>query len=46
MEPHAHISATHLLAGIAATVAIFGTLHLLAIGKGGRWGNAFMGLGF
>jgi len=46
MEPHAHISAVHLIAGIAATVAVFGTLHLLAVGKPGRWSNAYIGLGF
>lgn len=46
MEPHVHISATHLLAGIAATVAVFGTLHLLALSTDNRWSRAFVGLGF
>jgi hypothetical protein len=46
MDPHVHISATHLLAGIAATVAIFGTLHLLAIGTDNRASRAFIALGF
>jgi len=46
MEPHVHISATHLLAGVAATVAVFGTLHLLALSTDNRWSRAFVGLGF
>lgn len=46
MDPHVHISAVHLAAGIAATVAVFGTLHLLAVGKDSRWTRAFIALGF
>lgn len=46
MEPHVHISATHLLAGVAATVAVFGTLHLIALSTDNRWSRAFVGLGF
>jgi hypothetical protein len=46
MGPHVHISATHLLAGVAASVAIFGTLHLLAIGTDNRFSRAFISLGF
>lgn len=46
MDPHVHISATHLLAGFAFTVAIFGTLHLLAIGTDNRASRAFVALGF
>ncbi len=46
MNPHAHISAVHLLAGIAATVAVFGTLHLLAVGVDNRASRAFISLGF
>jgi hypothetical protein len=46
MEPHVHISAVPLIAGLAATVAVFGTLHLLALGIDNRWSRAFMGLGF
>ena len=46
MEAHVHISAVHLLAGIAATVAVFGTLHLLALTSESRPARAFLALGF
>lgn len=46
MEAHTHISATHLIAGIAATVAVFGTLHLLALTSDSRPAKAFLALGF
>jgi hypothetical protein len=46
MDPHAHISATHLFAGLLATVAVFGTLHLFAIGMDNRASRAFISLGF
>jgi len=46
MDPHVHISATHLLASVAAVVAVFGTLHLLAIGVDNRASRAFVALGF
>lgn len=46
MQPHAHISAVHLAAGVAATVAVFGTLHLFALTADNRWSRAFISLGF
>jgi hypothetical protein len=46
MEAHVHISAIHLMAGIAATVAVFGTLHLLALTSDSRPAKAFLALGF
>ena len=46
MVPHAHISAVHLLASVAATVAVFGTLHLLALTADNRASRAFIALGF
>lgn len=46
MEPHVHITPVHILATMAAMVAIFGTLHLLALSSESRWGRAVMGLGF
>jgi len=46
MPPHAHISATHLLASLAFTVAAFGTLHLLALSNDNRASRAWIGLGF
>lgn len=46
MTPHVHISAVHLLAAVAATVAVFGTLHLLALSTDSRAGRAFIALGF
>lgn len=46
MEPHVHISPVHMLATMLAIVAVFGTLHLLALSSDNRWGRAFMALGF
>lgn len=46
MTPHVHISAVHLLASVAATVAIFGTLHLLALTSDNRASRALLALGF
>jgi hypothetical protein len=46
MTPHVHISPVHMLATIAATVAVFGTLHLLAITHDNRASRAFISLGF
>ena len=46
MDPHAHISAIHLVAFLAATVAIMGTVHLLAIGTDNRASRAYLALGF
>jgi hypothetical protein len=46
MDPHVHISPVHLIASIAATVAVFGTLHLLALTVDNRASRAFISLGF
>jgi hypothetical protein len=46
MDPHVHISPIHLIASIAATVAVFGTLHLLALSTDNRATRAFVSLGF
>lgn len=46
MDPHVHISPVHMLATIAATVAVFGTLHLLALTNDTRASRAFIALGF
>lgn len=47
MDAHVHISPVHLLAGVAATVAVFGTLHLLALtSPDNRAARAFIALGF
>jgi hypothetical protein len=46
MEPHVHISPVHLLASVAAVVAVFGTLHLLALTQDTRWSRAYISLGF
>lgn len=46
MDPHVHISAAHLLAFLAATVALLGTAHLLAIGVDNRVSRAYLTLGF
>ena len=46
MDPHVHISPVAMLSTIAATVAIFGTLHLLALTVDNRATRAFIALGF
>lgn len=46
MEDHVHIGFIHLLASTAAIVAVFGTLHLLALSSDSRAARAFMALGF
>lgn len=46
MTPHVHISPVHLLASLAATVAVFGTLHLLSLTADNRASRAFIALGF
>ena len=46
MDPHVHITPIHLLASVAAVVAVFGTLHLLAITNDNRASRAFVSLGF
>lgn len=47
VAPHVHISAVHLAANMAAVVAVFGTLHLLALSTpDSRIGRAFISLGF
>jgi hypothetical protein len=46
VDPHAHISPIHLIASVAAVVAIFGTLHLLALTADNRASRAYVSLGF
>lgn len=46
VNPHVHFSPVMLLASIASTVAVFGTLHLLALTNDNRASRAFISLGF
>lgn len=46
MKPHVHISPVHGVAVIALVVAVFGTLHLLALTKDNRASRALVSLGF
>ena len=46
MKPHVHLSAVHALAFIALTIALFGTIHLLALSHDNRWSRAYVSLGF
>lgn len=47
MQPHVHISPIAILASVTATVAIVGTLHLLALANGdNRAARAWVALGF
>lgn len=46
MQPHVHISPVHLAAGLAATVAIFGTLHLLTYTTDSKFSRGWVALGF
>lgn len=46
-DPHTHISAVHIGATMLAVVAIFGTVHLLALtAPDSRAARAFIALGF
>lgn len=46
MTPHTHLSAVHGVAVLAFIVAVFGTVHLLALGTDSRWSRAVIALGF
>ena len=46
MDPHVHITPVHLLASVAAVVAVFGTVHLLCLTADNRVTRAIMSLGF
>lgn len=46
VAPHVHISAVPIAANVVATVAVLGTLHLLALSSESRWGRALIALGF
>lgn len=46
MTPHVHISPVHGIAVIALVVAVFGTVHLLALSSDSRPSRAFVALGF
>lgn len=45
-EPHVHVGFVPLVASTAAIVAVFGTLHLLALSSDNRFSRAFIALGF
>jgi len=46
MDPHVHLSWTHLIAGVLATFVVFGTLHLMAMQGDNRLSRAYVSLGF
>lgn len=47
MQPHVHISPIHMFATLLAMIALFGTLHLLAMtAENSRWARAMLALGF
>lgn len=46
MKPHTHITSIHGTAVIALVVAVFGTLHLLALSSDSRASRALLALGF
>lgn len=46
VAPHVHISPVHMLATLTAVLAVFGTLHLLALTSDTRASRALMTLGF
>lgn len=46
VAPHSHISPVHMLATLTAVLAVFGTLHLLALSSDSRLGRALVALGF
>lgn len=47
VSPHVHISPVHMLANLVAVLAVFGTLHLLALSStDSRVARALIALGF
>jgi hypothetical protein len=46
VTPHTHITPVHLLAGVAAVVAVLGTAHLLSLTTDNRLTRAIVTLGF
>lgn len=46
MTPHVHMSPAHLVAVLAAVVALFGTAHLLSLTTDNRLTRAWAALGF
>lgn len=46
MNPHVHITPVHLLASLAAVIAVFGTVHLLCLTSDNRVTRAIISLGF
>lgn len=47
VAPHVHIGFVSLAASTAAVIAVFGSLHLLALGaEDSRLARAFIALGF
>jgi predicted exporter len=46
VAPHVHIGAVSLLASTAAVIAVFGTLHLLALTSDTPAARAWIALGF
>lgn len=47
MEPHVHITPVHMIATTLFVVAVFGTLHLLALtAEDSRPARALIALGF
>lgn len=46
VDSHVHIGAVSLLASTAAVVAVFGTVHLLALTSETRFARAWIALGF
>jgi hypothetical protein len=46
VAPHVHTGAVHLMASTAAVVAVFGTIHLLALTSENRFARAWIALGF
>lgn len=46
MQPHTHITAVHGIAAVLFSLAVFGTLHLLALSSDNRASRALLALGF
>lgn len=46
MDAHVHISPVHMLAAVLVGVAVYGTLHLLALTFDNRASRAWLALGF
>lgn len=45
MEPHTHVSAVHVTAGVLGVIVVLGTVHLVCLTTDNRFTRAWIALG-